>query len=236
MLETFVQEIRQEFGQRIEEESNMLKSEILDQAVRIIKYYDDTYAGIKEDYQKDLTVFALSTDKNLADRQKKLNRSLQAMGKKYTGSQKELNNALQGLEENFEGLTKDAACKSAGVTEALKKQFESETKELDTKIKKLDTKLKSLDNIVQHHARRREKLESLKKEMEKQENERTAQKSTLKVQQSETQQLLQGVAESDQNICRLKSKISILERNDDFLRKKLARMATYLEDPVCQRV
>ena len=75
-------------------------------------------------------------------------------------------------------------------------------------------------------------MESLKKEIEKQGNELTAQKSTLEVQQSETQQLLQGVKDSDQNIGRLKSKISILESNDNFLRKKLARMATYLEDPV----
>ena len=40
------------------------------------------------------------------------------------------------------------------------------------------------------------------------------------------------MSESDQNIVRLKSKISILESNDDFLRTKLARMETYLEDPV----
>ena len=58
MLEASVQEIRQEFGQRIEEESNLLKSEILDQTVRLIKYCDDTCAGNKEDYQKELTVFA----------------------------------------------------------------------------------------------------------------------------------------------------------------------------------
>jgi chromosome segregation ATPase len=133
-------------------------------------------------------------------------------------------------------LTKDAAGKSTGVTEALERRFESETKELDNKIKELNTKLKSLDNIVQHHERRREKLESLKKEIEKQGNELTVQKSTLEVQQSATQQLFQGVKDSDQNIGRLKSKITILESNDDFLRKKLARMATYLEDPVWQRV
>ena len=57
-----------------------------------------------------------------------------------------------------------------------------------------------------------------------------------KVQQSATQQLLQGVKDTDQNFGRLKSKISSLESNDDFLRKKSARMATYLEDPVWQRV
>jgi uncharacterized protein YukE len=118
----------------------------------------------------------------LADRQKKLNRFLQAMGKKYTGSQKELHHALQELEERFKGLAKDAEGKSAGVTEALEKRFESETKELDTKIKELGFKLKSPDNIVQHHARRRQKIESIKTEMEKQENELTAQKSTLEAQ------------------------------------------------------
>jgi len=136
------------------------------------------------------------------------------------------------------------------MTETLEKRFESEIKELDTKIKELDTKLTSLDNVVYHHARRREKMESLKKEMEKQENEVAPQKSTLEVQQSSTQQLLQVVeelqlahqkadlriqairSESDQNIGRLKSRISVLERHDDLLRTKLARMVTYLEDPV----
>jgi vacuolar-type H+-ATPase subunit C/Vma6 len=101
MLEASVQEIQQEFGQRIEGESNLLMSEILDQAVRIRNYCDVSCAVIKGDYQKELTVLAQRTDKNLADRQKKLDRSLRAMGKKYTGSQKELNNALQGLEENI---------------------------------------------------------------------------------------------------------------------------------------
>ena len=42
---------------------------------------------------------------------------------------------MQGLEERFKGLTKDAEGKSAGVTEALEKRFESETKELDTKLR-----------------------------------------------------------------------------------------------------
>jgi hypothetical protein len=149
MLEASVQEIRQEFGQRIEEESNLLKSEILDQAVRIIKICDGTCA--------------------------------------------ELNHSLQGLEEKLKGLTKDAEDKSSGMTEALEKRIESEIKELDTNIREQDTKLTSLDNVVQHHARRREKMESLKKEMEKQGNELPVQKSTLEAQQIATQQLLQGV-------------------------------------------
>ena len=97
-------------------------------------------------------------------------------------------------------------------------------------------------------------MESLKKEMEKQENELATQKSTLEAQQSATQQLLQGVqeirlakekgdsqiqaiwSESDQNIGRLRSKIGVLESNGDLLRTKLARMAMYLEDPVWIRV
>ncbi len=70
-------------------------------------------------------------------------------------------------------------------------------------------------------------MESLKNEVEKQENELTMQKSTLGSQQSGTQQLFQGVeklrlgqkkresriqsasSESDQKIVRLKSKISV---------------------------
>jgi len=198
MLEASVQEIQQEFGQRIEGESNLLRSEILNHAVRIRNYCDVSCAVIKGDYQKELTVLAQRTDKTLADRQKKLDRSLRAMGKKYTGSQKELNNALQGLEETL--LTKDAAGKSTGVTEALERRFESETKELDNKIKELDTKLKSLDNVVQHHERRREKLESLKKVIEKHENELAAQKSTLEAHQSATQGLPQDVEELRQTL------------------------------------
>jgi chromosome segregation ATPase len=206
MLEASVQEIRQEFGQRIEEENNLLKSEILDQAVRIIRICDGTCA--------------------------------------------ELNHSLQGLEEKLKGLTKDAEGKSAGMTEALEKRIESEIKELDTNIRELDTKLTSLDNVVQHHARRREKLESVKKEMEEQGNELAVQKSTLEAQQIATQQLLQGVQEirlakekgdsqiqaiwskSDQNIDRLRSKVGVLEGNGDLLRIQSARMAKYLEDPV----
>ena len=136
MLHASEWKLQQEFGQRIEGESNLLKSEILDQAVRIRNYCDDSCAVIKhtcavtkQDYQKELTVLAQHTDKNLADRQKKLDRSLRAMGKKYTGRQKELNNALQGLEEKL--LTKDAVGKSTGVTEALERRFEAETKELE---------------------------------------------------------------------------------------------------------
>ena len=129
MLQASERKLQQEFGQRIEGESNLLTSEILDQAVRIRNHCDVSCAVIKQDYQKELTVLAQRTDKNMADRQKMLNRSLQAMGKKYTGSQKELNNALQGLEEKL--LTKDAVGKSTGVTEALERRFEAETKELE---------------------------------------------------------------------------------------------------------
>ena len=43
------QEIRQEFSQHIEEESNLLKSEILDQTVRIIKNCDDSCDGVSYD-------------------------------------------------------------------------------------------------------------------------------------------------------------------------------------------
>ena len=43
-------------------------------------------------------------------------------------------------------------------------------------------------------------------------------------------------SESDQNIVRLKSKISVLERDDDLCRTKIAHMTTFLEDPVWSRV
>ena len=97
-------------------------------------------------------------------------------------------------------------------------------------------------------------MESLKKEGEKQENELAAQKSTLEAQQNATQQLCQGLeelrvaqekgdsriqairSESDKSIDRLRSKVSVLESNDDHLSTKLARMTTYLEDPVWRRV
>ena len=93
-------------------------------------------------------------------------------------------------------------------------------------------------------------MESRKKEVEKQENELGAQKSTLESQQNATHHLFQGLkelrltqekgdsriqairSESDQIIGRLRSKVSVLEINDDLLRTKLARMTTYLEDPV----
>ena len=173
MLQASEREIQQELDQQMKRGSDLLQSEILDQTVRLIRICDDTCAGIKEEHQKELTVFAQRTDKNLADSQKKLNRSLQAMGKKFTGSQKELNHALQGLEEKFKGLTQDAEDKSTGMTEALEKRLQSGITELDTKITELDTKLTSLDSVVQHHVRRREKMESLKKE-----NELAAQKAT----------------------------------------------------------
>jgi hypothetical protein len=112
-----------------------------------MKICDDTCTVIKEEYQKELTVFEQHTDKNLTDSQKKLNHSLQEMGKKYTGSQKELNHVLQGLEEMFKGLTKDAEGKSSGVTEMLDKRFESEKKKLNTKKNEFDTNLTSLDSV-----------------------------------------------------------------------------------------
>ena len=122
-----------------------------------------------EDVRKELAVFAHRSDKSLADGQKKLNRSLQAMGRKFKRSQK------------------DADDKS-GLTEALGTRLESETRELGTR-------LEALDVIVQHHVRRREKVESLKSEVEKQENELAAQKSTLEAQERATQGLLQDVGD-----------------------------------------
>ena len=92
----------------------------------------------------------------------------------------------------FKRSQKDADDKS-GLTEALGTRLESETRELGTR-------LKALDGIVQHHARRREKVESLKSEVEKQENELAAQKSTLEAQQSATQGLLQDVEELRQTL------------------------------------
>ncbi len=81
ILEASVGEIRQEFHQNIEEERNLLSMEILDQTVRIIRIYDDTCADMKRECQKELSLFTQHTDKNLDDRQKKLNRSLQAIAK-----------------------------------------------------------------------------------------------------------------------------------------------------------
>ena len=56
------------------------------------------------------------------------------------------------------------------MTETLEKRLESE-------IGELDTKLKSLDISVQHHVRRREKVESLNSEVEKHEKYLAVQKS-----------------------------------------------------------
>jgi hypothetical protein len=45
--------------------NDLLQTELFDQAVRLIKNCDDTCADIKEEYQKELTVFAQCSDKNL---------------------------------------------------------------------------------------------------------------------------------------------------------------------------
>ena len=76
------------------------------------------------------------------------------------------------------------------MTETLEKRLESGMGELDTN-------LKSLDIDVQHHVRRREKVGSLKSELEKNEKELVDQRSTLEAQQSATQSLLQGMEDYD---------------------------------------
>ncbi len=45
----------------------LVQTELFDQTVRIIKNCDDTCVDIKEEYQKELTVFAQCSDKNLTD-------------------------------------------------------------------------------------------------------------------------------------------------------------------------
>ncbi len=87
----------------------------------------------------------------------------------------------------FKRSQKDADDKS-GLTETLGTRLESETRELGTRLEVLDV-------IVQHHARRREKVESLKSEVVKHEKELAAQRSTLEAQQITTQRLLQGMEE-----------------------------------------
>ena len=240
MLQASEQVIREELDRVMTWERNLRKAEmsadkwdiLLEQGQTIqtmeeeFKRSQNVQDVTLEDVRKELAVFAHRSDKSLADGQKKLNRSIQAMEKKFKRRQKDA---------------------ESGLTEALGTRLESEMKELGTR-------LEALDVIGPHHARRREKVESLRSEVVKQGNELAAQMVTLDVQQSAIQKLLQDVAElrlaqekgdsqiqairsaSDQNISCLESKISIFARNDGLLRTKLARMETYLEDPVWRSV
>jgi hypothetical protein len=116
----------------------------------------------------------------------------------------------------------------------LEKRIESEIKELHTNIRELDAKLTSLDNVVQHHARRREKMESLKSEVVKHEKELAAQRSTLEAQQSTTQRLLQGMEElrhtlEKEDSPRRREKVESLKSEVDNHEKELATQRSTLE-------
>ncbi len=136
------------------------------------------------------------------------------------------------LEEKFKGFAKDTDDRSADMTETLEKRLESV-------IGELVTKLKSLDIDVQHHVRRRDKVESLECEVEKQENE-------LATQQSATQKLLQDVEDLRQKLEKEDSRIQACRsvsdqtiglfktesrtRIDNLL-SKVSRMESYFEQP-----
>ena len=134
MLQSSVGQIRQEFDELIQKESNRLTR-------KIFATETHTYEGETE----------------------------------FDSSQRKLYHILEEWEEKFKGFAKDADDKSSGMTETLEKRLESE-------IGELDTKLKSLDISVQHHVRRREKVESLNSEVEKHEKYLAVQKSILEAQ------------------------------------------------------
>ncbi len=58
ILQTSEREIQKQFEQQMQIGDDLLQTELFDQAVRFIKNWDDTCEDIKEEYQKELTVFA----------------------------------------------------------------------------------------------------------------------------------------------------------------------------------
>ena len=67
ILQASEREIQKQFEQQMQMGNDLLQTELFDQAVRLITNCDDTCADIKEEYQKELTVFAQCSDKNLTD-------------------------------------------------------------------------------------------------------------------------------------------------------------------------
>jgi hypothetical protein len=65
ILQTSEREIQKQFEQQMEMGNDLFQTELFDQAVRLIKNCDGTCADIKEEYQKELTVFAQCSDNNL---------------------------------------------------------------------------------------------------------------------------------------------------------------------------
>ncbi len=67
ILQTSEREIHQHFEQQMKMGNDPLQTELFDQTVWLMKNCDDTRADIKEEYQKERTVFAQRSDKNLTD-------------------------------------------------------------------------------------------------------------------------------------------------------------------------
>jgi hypothetical protein len=65
ILQASEREIQKQFEQQMQMGNDLLQTELFDQAVRLVKNCDDTCADIKEEYHKELTVFAQCSDKNL---------------------------------------------------------------------------------------------------------------------------------------------------------------------------
>ena len=58
ILQASEREIQKQFEKQMQMGNDLLQTELFDQAVRLITNCDDTCADIKEEYQKELTVFA----------------------------------------------------------------------------------------------------------------------------------------------------------------------------------
>jgi hypothetical protein len=67
ILQASEREIQKQFEQQMQMGNDLLQTELFDQTVWIITNCDDTCEDIKEEYQKELTVFAQCSDKNLTD-------------------------------------------------------------------------------------------------------------------------------------------------------------------------
>jgi valyl-tRNA synthetase len=65
ILQVSEREIQKQFEQQMQMGNDLLQTELFNQTVRLIKNCDNTCADIEEEYQKELTVFAQYTDKNL---------------------------------------------------------------------------------------------------------------------------------------------------------------------------
>ncbi len=65
ILQVSEREIQKQFEQQMQMGNDPLQTELFDQSVWLMKNCDDTRADIKEEYQKELTVFAQRSDKNL---------------------------------------------------------------------------------------------------------------------------------------------------------------------------